>query len=110
VKSVWIPPDPASQLPESLTPEQIQQVVVANQPAIVSCIKRFKDTVPGVSGGKFVVRWFVQPDGSTYGQMVETRELRGTPLGTCIERLVPGWKFPKHRVKQQTPVRFPFIF
>jgi hypothetical protein len=97
-------------LPESLTPEQIQRVVVANQPAIVSCIKRFKDTVPGVSGGKFVVRWFVHPDGSTYGQLVETRELRGTPLGTCIERLVPGWKFPKHRVKQQEPVRFPFIF
>jgi hypothetical protein len=110
VKSVWIPPDPASNLPESLTPEQIQQVVVANQPAIVSCIKRFKDSVPGVSGGKFVVRWFVHPDGSTYGQMVETRELRGTALGTCIERLVPTWKFPQHRVKQQTPIRFPFIF
>lgn len=110
VTSVWIPPDPASDLPESLTPEQIQRVVVANQPAIVSCIKRFKDTVPGVSGGKFVVRWFVHPDGSTYGQMVETRELRGTPLGTCIERLVPSWKFPRHRVKQQEPVRFPFIF
>jgi hypothetical protein len=110
VTSVWIPPDPASQLPASLTPEQIQQVVVANQPAIVSCIRRFKDSVPGVSGGKFVVRWFVHPDGSTYGQMVETKELRGTALGTCIERLVPGWKFPQHRVKQQTPIRFPFIF
>jgi hypothetical protein len=110
VKSVWVPPDPANDLPESLAPEQIQQVVVANQPAIVSCIKRFKDTVPGVSGGKFVVRWFVHPDGSTYGQMVETKELRGTALGTCIERLVPGWKFPKHRVKQQEPIRFPFIF
>jgi hypothetical protein len=110
VKSVWIPPDPESQLPESLTPEQIQQVVVANQPAIVSCIRRFKDSVPGVSGGKFVVRWFVHPDGSTYGQMVETKELRGTALGTCIERLVPTWKFPRHRVKQQTPIRFPFIF
>ena len=110
VKSVWIPPDPASNLPESLTPEQVQQVVVANQPAIVSCIKRFKDSVPGVSGGKFVVRWFVHPDGSTYGQMVETRQLRGTALGTCIERLVPTWKFPQHRVQQQTPIRFPFVF
>ncbi|HEX8700659.1 MAG TPA: AgmX/PglI C-terminal domain-containing protein, partial [Myxococcaceae bacterium] len=110
VKSVWIPPDPASQLPESLTPAQIQQVVVANQPAIVSCIQRFKDSVPGVSGGKFVVRWFVHPDGSTYGQRVETKELRGTALGTCIERLVPTWKFPQHRVKQQEPIRFPFIF
>ncbi len=109
-RSVWIPPDPASQLPESLTPEQIQQVVVANQPAIVGCIKRFKDSVPGVSGGKFVLRWFVHPDGSTYGQKVETRELSGTALATCIERLVPTWKFPKHQMKQQAPVRFPFIF
>ncbi|MDY7226033.1 AgmX/PglI C-terminal domain-containing protein [Hyalangium rubrum] len=109
-KAVYIPPAPGVNLPEKLTPQDIQQVVVANQPAIVSCLRRFKDSVPEGSGGKFVMRWFVHADGSTYGTMMETSALRGTPLATCLEGLVRGWKFPKHRVQQQEPVRFPFTF
>lgn len=109
VKSVWIPPDPAGELPETLTPEDIQQVVVANQPAVASCIRRHKEAIPGLSGGKFVVRWFVQPSGSTQQIAMETQALKGTALGACIEELVRGWKFPKHRT-QMGPIRFPFIF
>jgi hypothetical protein len=109
VKSVWIPPDPAGELPETLTPEDIQQVVVANQPAVASCIRRHKEAIPGLSGGKFVMRWFVQPSGSTQQIAMETQALQGTALATCIEELVRGWKFPKHRT-QMGPVRFPFIF
>ncbi len=110
VTSVWIPPDPDEALPERLTPEDIQKVVVAQQPAIVSCFRRHQDSLVGVSGGKFVVRWFVHPSGSTYGILMETQALRGTPLATCIEGLARGWRFPRHRIKQQEPIRFPFTF
>jgi hypothetical protein len=109
VKSVWIPPDPAQDVPESLTPEDIQKVVVANQPAITSCINRHKDAIPGLSGGKLMMRWFIYPTGSTYGVAMETQALRGTALATCIEGLVKDWKFPRHRT-QMGPIRFPFIF
>lgn len=109
VKSVWIPPDPASELPETLTPEDIQQVVLANQPAITSCIKRHKEAIPGLNGGKFVMRWFVLPSGSTQQIAMETKALKGTALATCIEDLVRGWKFPKHHT-QMGPIRFPFVF
>ena len=109
VKSVWVPPDPDSSLPETLTPDDIQQVVIANQPAITSCIRQHQEAIPGMSGGKFVVRWFVLPSGSTQQVAVETKALKGTALATCIEDLVRGWKFPKHRT-QMGAIRFPFIF
>jgi hypothetical protein len=109
VKSVWIPPAPGEGLPQTLKPEDIQQVVAANQPAITSCIRRHKDAIPGLSGGKFVMRWFIHPSGSTYQIAMETQSLRGTAMATCIEDVVRGWKFPKHQT-QMGPIRFPFIF
>ncbi|WP_224363464.1 AgmX/PglI C-terminal domain-containing protein [Hyalangium versicolor] len=109
VKSVWIPPEPAQNLRESLTPEDIQRVVVTNQPAITSCIQRNKEAIPGLNGGRFMMRWFIYPSGSTYGVAMETQSLRGTALATCIEGLVKDWKFPQHRA-QMGPIRFPFVF
>jgi hypothetical protein len=109
VKSVWIPPAPGGDLPQTLKPEDIQQVVAANQPAITSCIQRHKEAIPGLNGGKFMMRWFIHPNGSTYQVAMETQVLRGTAMATCIEDLVRGWKFPKHQT-QMGPIRFPFIF
>jgi hypothetical protein len=109
VKSVWIPPAPDEGLPQTLKPEDIQQVVAANQPAITSCIRRHKDAIPGLNGGKFMMRWFIHPTGSTYQVAMETQALRGTAMATCIEDVVRGWKFPKHQT-QMGPIRFPFIF
>jgi hypothetical protein len=84
-------------------------VVIANQPAISSCIQQHKEAIPGLGGGKFMVRWFVLPSGSTQQVAMETKALRGTALATCIEQLVRSWKFPKHRT-QMGPIRFPFVF
>ncbi|KFE68020.1 AgmX/PglI C-terminal domain-containing protein [Hyalangium minutum] len=109
VKSVWVPPDPDANLPETLAPDDIQQVVIANQPAISSCIQRHKEAIPGLSGGKFMVRWFILPSGSTQQATMETKALKGTALATCVEDVVRGWKFPKHRT-QMGAIRFPFIF
>jgi hypothetical protein len=109
VKSVWIPPAPGEDLPQTLKPEDIQQVVASHQPAITSCIQRHKDAIPGLNGGKFMMRWFIHPDGSTYQVAMETQALRGTAMATCIEDLVRGWEFPKHQT-QMGPIRFPFIF
>lgn len=109
VKSVWVPPDPDANLPETLAPEDVQQVVIANQPAVSSCIQRHKEAIPGLSGGKFMVRWFILPSGSTQQVAMETKALKGTALATCVEDVVRGWKFPKHRT-QMGAIRFPFIF
>lgn len=97
-----------SDLPERLEPSEIQRVVVANQPAIASCIRRHKEAT-GSEGGSFVLRWTLLPSGSTAQVGMATEEMRGTPLARCLEGLVRGWKFPRHRV-QQAPIQFPFRF
>ncbi|MDC0711243.1 AgmX/PglI C-terminal domain-containing protein [Stigmatella sp. ncwal1] len=95
-------------LPVRLEPVEIQRVVVANQPAIASCIRRHKEAT-GNEGGSFVLRWTILASGSTAQVGMATDEMRGTPLARCIEGLVRGWKFPRHRV-QQAPIQFPFRF
>ncbi|SEU27571.1 AgmX/PglI C-terminal domain-containing protein [Stigmatella erecta] len=96
------------ELPERLEPSEIQSVVVANQPAIASCIRRHKEAT-GSEGGSFVLRWTILASGSTAQVGMASEEMRGTPLARCIEGLVRGWKFPRHRV-QQAPIQFPFRF
>lgn len=110
IQNVYIPPAPGESLPERLTSADIMKVVVGNKMSIAGCIQEHRArTQPGAKG-QFVARWSVLPDGSTVGATVETAEFSGTPLAQCIEGLVKGWKFPRHRVAQQEPIRFPFTF
>jgi hypothetical protein len=110
LQNVYVPPAPGEELPERLTSADIMRVVVSNKASVAGCIQEHRArTQPGAKG-KFVARWSVLPDGSTEGATVESAEFRGTPLAQCIEGLVSGWKFPRHRVAQQEPIRFPFTF
>lgn len=110
LQSVYVPPAPGEDMPERLTSADIMRVVVSNKASVAGCIQEHRArTEPGAKG-KFVARWSVLPDGSTEGATVESAEFRGTPLAQCIEGLVSGWKFPRHRVAQQEPIRFPFTF
>ncbi len=109
-RNVYIPPAPGEDIRERLTSADIMRVVVSHKAAIAGCIQEHRArTQPGVKG-QFVARWSVLPDGSTASPTVETAAFRGTPLAQCIEGLVQGWKFPRHRVAQQEPIRFPFTF
>jgi hypothetical protein len=110
LQNVYVPPAPGEELPERLTSADIMRVVVSNKASVAGCIQEHRArTEPGAKG-QFVARWSVLPDGSTEGATVESAEFRGTPLAQCIEGLVRGWKFPRHRVAQQEPIRFPFTF
>jgi hypothetical protein len=109
-RNVYIPPAPGEDIRERLTSADIMRVVVSHKAAIAGCIQEHRArTQPGAKG-QFVARWSVLPDGSTASPTVETAAFRGTPLAQCIEGLVQGWKFPRHRVAQQEPIRFPFTF
>ena len=110
LQNVYIPPEPGEAIPERLTNADIMKVVVSNKASIAGCIQEHRArTEPGTKG-QFVARWSVLPDGSTQGASVETAEFQGTPLARCVEGLVKSWKFPRHRVAQVEPIRFPFTF
>nr|WP_242589081.1 AgmX/PglI C-terminal domain-containing protein [Corallococcus macrosporus] len=108
-KTVYIPPAPTSER-EQLTPSDVTNVVVTNQPAIAACVQNFKAGTALENGGRFQVRWSVDTSGSVSGVAMETEALKGSPLAGCIEDQVRGWKFPVHRVAMNAPVRFPFVF
>ncbi|MCE9668985.1 AgmX/PglI C-terminal domain-containing protein [Myxococcus stipitatus] len=107
-RTVYVPPSLDGK--EHLTPDDVRQVVVANQPAITACIRQHAQDTSAQKGGRFTVRWSVLPGGETTGVAMETESLRSTPLAGCIEGVVRGWKFPVHRVRMSEPIRFPFVF
>lgn len=107
-RTVYVPP--AVDVKEHLTPEDVKQVVLNNQPAITACLRSHAQGTPMEAGGRFMVQWSVLPSGETLNVSMDTAALRATPLSRCIEDVVRRWKFPVHQVRMQEPIRFPFIF
>ncbi|MFY1828801.1 AgmX/PglI C-terminal domain-containing protein [Myxococcus fulvus] len=107
-RTVYVPP--ALEARQHLTPEDVKQVVLANQPAITACLRQHAADTSAEKSGRFVMRWSVQPGGETTNVAMDTQALRATPLAGCIEGVVRGWKFPVHSVRMQEPIRFPFVF
>ncbi|NOJ83166.1 AgmX/PglI C-terminal domain-containing protein [Myxococcus xanthus] len=107
-RTVYVPP--AVDVKEHLTPEDVKQVVLTNQPAITACLRSHAQGTPMEAGGRFMVQWSVLPSGETLNVSMDTAALRATPLSRCIEDVVRRWKFPVHQVRMQEPIRFPFIF
>ncbi len=108
VRTVYVPP--AIDVKEHLTPEDVKQVVVTNQPAITACLRSHAKGTPVEAGGRFVVQWSVLPSGETLNVSLDNSALRATPLARCVEDVVRRWKFPVHQVRMQEPIRFPFVF
>ncbi|WP_002636176.1 AgmX/PglI C-terminal domain-containing protein [Myxococcus hansupus] len=107
-RTVYVPP--ALDVKEHLTPEDVKQVVVTNQPAITACLRSHAQGSPVEAGGRFVMQWSVLPSGETLNVSMDTSALRATPLARCVEDVVRRWKFPVHQVRMQEPIRFPFVF
>ncbi|WP_284664217.1 AgmX/PglI C-terminal domain-containing protein [Myxococcus sp. SDU36] len=107
-RTVYVPP--AVDVKAHLTPEDVKQVVLTNQPAITACLRSHARGTPMEAGGRFMVQWSVLPSGETLNVSMDTAALRATPLSRCIEDVVRRWTFPVHQVRMQEPIRFPFIF
>lgn len=107
-RTVYVPPELGEK--EHLTADDIQQVVMANQPAITECLREHAADSLLEKGGRFVVSWSVQPGGETTDVAMDTPALRSTPVARCIEDVVRGWKFPMHAVRMPAPIHFPFVF
>jgi len=107
-RTVYVPP--ALDVKEVLTPADVKQVVLTNQPALTACLRSHAQGTAMAAGGRFEVQWSVLPSGETRDVSLDTSALRGTPLSRCIEDVVRRWRFPVHQVRMQAPIRFPFVF
>ncbi|QSQ11497.1 AgmX/PglI C-terminal domain-containing protein [Myxococcus landrumensis] len=107
-RTVYVPPELGEK--EHLTADDVQQVVVAHQPDVTECLHKHAADSLLEKGGHFVVSWSVQPSGETTDVAMDTPALRSTPVASCIEGVVRGWKFPMHAVRMPAPIHFPFVF
>jgi hypothetical protein len=106
--SVYIPPVPGAEVPDSLKAEEIRQVVVANRRALHNCAEeqqKRKISLPT----KMVMRWIILPSGRTAEVSCTSDELKHSELAQCVSSLIGRWRFPEHRL-QGDPINVPFTF
>jgi hypothetical protein len=106
--SVYIPPAPGSEIPDSLGPGEIMQVVVANKPSILKCAAEQKKK-DATMAGKIVMRWGILPTGKTTNVTCISDQFKSSYMAQCIGGLIKGWQFPRHKVAGE-PIDFPFTF
>jgi hypothetical protein len=107
--AVYVPPaQPGSDLPESVTPVQINDAVGARIGALKGCIEEQRAGDPGAKG-TLKLRWVIAGDGSVREVKNLSSEYEGQPIARCIGGVVKGIRFPATRTRGQEVV-FPFKF
>ncbi len=106
--SVYVPPAPGAEVPETLGTGDIMQIVVANKPAILKCAAEQKKRDSSLSG-KIVMTWTVLSTGKTTNISCASEEFRSSYMAQCMNGLIKTWQFPRHKV-QGDPINFPFTF
>jgi hypothetical protein len=106
--SVYIPPAPGVEIPDSLQPEEIMQVVVGNRRAILDCAAEQKQKDARLLA-KIVMQWTILPSGRTAEVSCASDELKDSYLAQCVASLIKTWKFPEHKLESE-PINVPFTF
>lgn len=95
-------------VPERLSNADVTRTIVAQRTAIQACATQQRREQPG-RAGRVVMRFAIQPAGTTTGVTVLSADTRTTVMAACMSRLIRSWSFPAHRV-QGPPVEMPFTF
>lgn len=108
--TVYVPPAPGGggDLKESLSIADVQEVVLANKPAIAKCVEDQRKKEPGVKG-TLLMKWTILTSGKVSNVSVQTEELKGSYMAGCVGPLIKGLTFPRHKT-QGEPITFPFKF
>jgi TonB family protein len=92
---------------QSLTPEQIQSVVVTYRPDIRRCLSDSGATLPQQID--MTVYFVINREGETENsRIVESNA--GEAIDACVVRVVETFLFPPPPDGVSTPVHYPFIF
>jgi predicted Zn finger-like uncharacterized protein len=106
--SVYVPPAPGAELPESLGTSDIMEVVRDNKGSIVKCVDEQKKRDSSLAG-PIVMTWTILASGKTTNISCASDAFKGSYLAQCMTGLIKSWQFPRHKV-QGEPINFPFKF
>ncbi len=95
----------------SIDKEAIRAVIREHTPDIRSCYERRLAASPTLRG-KVVIKWVIQPDGSTSDAVAEDEPttLRDPELHACMRSRIVTWKFPKPAGGGVGIITYPWIF
>jgi hypothetical protein len=102
-------PDPelAKVLPEKLDAEDVMAEVVMHKPELAQCVAALHNDSPQLSG-TLVMRWTIEPRGSTLDITAENAGLDLAALADCIRDEIRGWVFPEHAATQRVQFEFKY--
>lgn len=106
--SVYVPPAPGAEIPETLGTGEIMRIVLENKPAIKKCVDEQKKRDANLSG-KIVMSWTILSSGKTTSISCASEEFKSSYMAQCMSGLIKGWQFPRHKV-QGDSINFPFTF
>jgi predicted Zn finger-like uncharacterized protein len=109
-RSVYVPPARAAapDLPEKLSPAQINESVAGRIDALRKCVSDQKARDPGASG-VLKLRWIIGADGNVRDVKTLTSDYTSSPFAHCITGVVRTIRFPRSTTTGQE-VTFPFSF
>ncbi len=86
----------------SLSRSDVKNTIARYQSRVSNCAKEGKS-------GSVKVKFYIQPNGRTRSASVLSSGFKGTPTGSCIEKVVGSMKFPETTASKDVPVTYPFI-
>ena len=99
---------PSAYQPE-LGRDEIRVVVRSHFRAVSACYEEAIDARPGAMG-KVMAEWEISPDGSVHGVSLSEVDPSLEAIRPCLTKEIDSWKFPTSTAKDETTVKYPFIF
>jgi hypothetical protein len=100
-------PELAKVLPEKLDAEDVMAEVVMHKPELAQCVATLHNDSPQLSG-TLIMRWTIEPRGSTLDITAENAGLELAALADCIRDEIRGWVFPEHAATQRVQFEFKY--
>ena len=89
--------------------DEIRTVVRSHFRAVSACYGEAIDARPGAMG-KAMAEWDIEPDGSVLNARLSAVDPSLEAIRPCLVREIGSWKFPPSSSKDESAVKYPFIF
>jgi len=91
----------------ALGTQQIKRIITQRVPQVRACYERELKKSPGL-GGKVLVSWTIQKDGTVSSPRVRKNTTGSSRLSPCITKAISRWHFPES--SSTSDVEYPFVF
>jgi len=89
--------------------DEVRTVVHSHFRAISACYEEAIDARPGAMG-KVMAEWDIEPDGSVRNVRLSEVDPSLEAIRPCLTKEIASWKFPQSTSKDESGVKYPFIF